>query len=95
VSGKESAGGKSDPAAIARLTQDAIALASRLPGQPSRIRLRDGSCEVEIEWEPRRALHSVLDGQDESGYRSGKHRRATDSPPDGLPFSLKLAGQGI
>ena len=35
---------------IARLANEALALAARLPGQPSRVKMRSGTCEIEIEW---------------------------------------------
>lgn len=88
--------GKRDPAAVLRLTQDVIALASQLPGPPSRIRLRDGSCEIEVEWEPQAGVHAAPDVRDDlSDYRSGKHRRLNDGQVEAAPFSLKLAGQKL
>jgi len=82
-------------AAVLRLTQDAIALARQLPGTPSRIRLRDGSCEIEIEWDAngqsRAGSEPAVDESSEAP--SGRHRRATDAPPVNAPFLRLAAGR--
>jgi hypothetical protein len=81
---------------VARLADDAAALAARLPERPSRIRMRSGPVEIEIEWPapvPARADAAALPSRDEpsdlAGYRAGRHRRASDDDDgDSRNFSL-------
>ena len=40
----------SDQLKITRLAEQALALAVQLPDRPCHLRLRSGSCEVELEW---------------------------------------------
>jgi hypothetical protein len=89
---------------ISRLANEALALAARLPGQPSRVKMRSGTCEIEIEWPAsgelsaqEQAAHGLIAGDradsnsapsDLAGFRTGRHRRPGEDEGDDRNFSL-------